>query len=163
MLQTLSPFEVSLRLFDFSPLEPLLAAYIYAPSAKGQTPFHPVSMYLLTLFRRERHLSRREVLRVLRHEEEWSWPRHYAGFQDVFSSESGLRYFEGCITPELQLEINALQLDVLYQAGMLPTKPDAEAPVSLSFDGMLHEARSRRRCVHARASCYQPAPRPCMA
>jgi hypothetical protein len=163
MLQTRSPFEVSLRLFDFSSLEPLLAAYIYAPSAKGQTPFHPVSMYLLSLFRRERHLSYREVLRVLRHEEEGRWLRHYAGFQDDFPSESGLRYFEGCITPELQLEINALQIDVLYQAGLLPTQPDAQEQVSLTFDGMLHEARSRMRCTSARASCYRPAPRPCPA
>jgi hypothetical protein len=163
MLQTRSPFEVSLRLFDFSSLEPLLAAYIYAPSAKGQTPFHPVSMYLLSLFRRERHLSYREVLRVLRHEEEGRWLRHYAGFQDDFPSESGLRYFEGCIAPELQQEINALQIDVLYQAGLLPTQPDAQEQVSLTFDGMLHEARSRMRCTSARASCYRPAPRPCPA
>lgn len=162
-LQTLSPFEVSLRLFDFSPLEPLLAAYVYAPSAKGQTPFHPVSMYLLSLFRRERNLSYPEALRVLRHEEEGAWLLHHLGFQDGFPSESGLRHFEGRITPELQQEINALQIDILYEAGLLPTKPEAEAPVSLSFDGMLHEARSRRRCVHARANCYQPAPRPCPA
>jgi len=163
MLQTLSSFEVSVRLFDFSPLEPLLATYIYVPSAKGQTPFHPLSMYLLSLFRRERNLSRRETLRVLRHAEEGSWLRHYTGFRDDFPSESGLRYFEGCITPELQQEINALQIDVLYQAGLLPTEPDAEAPVSLTFDGMLHEARSRKRCTSARARCYQPAPRPCPA
>jgi hypothetical protein len=163
MLQTRSPFEVSLRLFDFRPLEPLLAASIYAPSAKGQTPFHPVSMYLLSLFRRERNLSRREVLRVLRHEEEGRWLRHYTGFQDDFPSESGLRYFEGCITPELQQEINALQIDVLYQAGLLPTQPDAQEQVSLTFDGMLHEARAGMRCTSARASCYRPAPRPCPA
>jgi hypothetical protein len=163
MLQTLSPFEVGLRLFDFGPLEPLLAAHIYAPSAKGQTPFHPVGMYLLSLFRRERHLSYREVLRMLCHEEEGGWLRHYTGFQNDFPSESGLRYFEGRITPELQQEINALQIEALYRAGLLPTQPDAEAPVSLSFDGMLHEARSRRRCIHTRASCYEPAPRPCPA
>jgi hypothetical protein len=163
MLQALSPFEVELRLFNFGPLEPLLAAYIYAPSAKGQTPFHPVSMYLLSLFRRERNLSRREALRVLRHEEEGRWLRHYTGFQDDFPSESGLRYFEGCITPELQQEINALQIETLYQAGLLPTKPDAPEQVTLAFDGMLHEARSRVRCTSVRASCSQPAPRPCPA
>jgi len=162
-LKDLSPFEINLRLFDYSNLEPLLAAHIYRPSAKGQTPFHPLSMYLLNLYRRERNLSYRETLRILRHPDEGRSLRHHLRFKDVFPSESGLRYFDSCITPELQREINALQIEALYQAGLLPTKPDAEASVSLSFDGMLHKARSRLRCAHARADCYQPVPRPCPA
>ena len=48
----LSPFEIAVRLFDYSHLEPLLAAHIYVASAKGQVPFHPASMYLLSLYRR---------------------------------------------------------------------------------------------------------------
>ena len=173
-LNTLSSFEMGLQLFDFGHLEPLLAAHIYCPSAKGQTPFHPVSMYVLSLFRRERKLSRREALRVLRHEDEGRWLRRYLRFEEGFPSESGLRYFEGCITPELQQEINALQVEALYQAGLLPnrgaqgrpTKGDDEEEedkATLTFDGMLHEARSRMRCAHARASCYQPSPRGCPA
>jgi hypothetical protein len=46
-LESFSSFDVATRLFDYAHLEPLLAAHIYVPSAKGQTPFHPVSMYLL--------------------------------------------------------------------------------------------------------------------
>ena len=69
-LAGLSSFEIALRLFDYSNLESLLAAHLYRPSAKGQTPFHPVSMFLLTLFRRARDLSRPEILRVLRHKDE---------------------------------------------------------------------------------------------
>jgi hypothetical protein len=162
-LETFSSFEMSIRLFDYSSLEPLLAAHIYVPSAKGQTPFHPVSMYLLSLYRRERNLSRHEVLRVLRHPEDGQVLRQSAGFQDVFPSESGLRYSEGQITPELQQEINGLQIDVLYQAGLLPTKPEAKEKATLSFDGMLHQARSRMRCSSVKAGCYEPAPRPCPA
>jgi hypothetical protein len=164
-LDTLSSFEMSLQLFDFTHLEPLLAAHIYRPSAKGQTPFHPVSMYLLSLFRRERNLSRPETLRVLRHEEEGRWLRRYLGFEKDFPSESGLRYFESCITPELQREIHALQTEALYQAGLLPVEEggDEAEKAILSFDGMLHEARSRMRCAHARDGCYQPAPRACPA
>jgi hypothetical protein len=64
MLETCSPFEIVIRLFDYSHLEQLLAAHIYVPSAKGQVPFHPVSMYLLSIYRRERHLSRHEALRI---------------------------------------------------------------------------------------------------
>ena len=162
-LRTFSPFEIAVRLFDYSHLEPLLAAHIYVASAKGQTPFHPVSMYLLSLYRRERHLPRREVLRILQHPQDGLTLRRCTGFADDFPSESGLRYFEGKVTPELQQEINALQLDALYQAGLLPSKPGGEQKASLSFDGMLHEARSRMRCSSVQASCYEAAPRPCPA
>lgn len=162
-LELFSPFEIAVRLFDYSYLEPLLATHIYRPSAKGQTPFHPLSMYLLSLYRRERHLSYGEAVRVLRHPDDGRALRWCTGFEDDFPSKSGLRYFEGCVTPELQQEINALQLEVLYQAGLLPVKPGGEEEVTLSFDGMLHEARSRMRCSSVRGSCYEPAPRSCPA
>jgi hypothetical protein len=162
-VDTFSPFEIAVRLFDYSPLGALLAAHIYVASAKGQVPFHPVSMYLLSLYRRERNLSRRETLRILRHPKEGQVLRRGTGFEGDFPSESGLRYFEGQLTPELQQEINALQLDALYQAGLLPVKPDVEDAATLSFDGMLHEARSHMRCSSVKASCYDPAPHPCPA
>jgi len=162
-IKTFSPFEIAVRLFDYSHLEPLLAAHIYVASAKGQVPFHPVSMCLLSIYRRERNLSRHEVLRILKHLDDGLALRRCTGFEDNFPSESGLRYFERQFTPELQQEINALQLDVLYQAGLLPVKPDEEKKATLSFDGMLHEARSHMRCSSVKASCYEPAPRPCLA
>ena len=161
-LETLSPFDVALRLIDYSNLEPLLAAHIYLPSAKGQTPFHPVSMYLLRVCRRERNLSRHETLRILQ-SEDGQQLRRCLGFEKEFPSESGFRYFESQISPELQLEIDALLFDLLYQAGFLPTQPHQKKKVSLTFDGMLHEARSRMRCTQVAESCYQPAPRPCPA
>jgi hypothetical protein len=170
-IEIFSPFEISVRLFDYSSLEPLLAARIYVASAKGQVPFHPVSMYLLSLYRRERNLSRHEVLRILRHPEEGRVLRRCAGFGELeqagddFPGESGLRYFEKQLTPELQQEINALQVDTLYRAGLLPTNPEAaeNAKVTLSFDGMLHQARSRLRCSSVKDGCYEAAPRPCPA
>lgn len=165
MLGTFSSFEIGVRLFDYSPLEPLLAAHIYKPSAKGQTPFHPVSMYLLSLYRREQNVSRREVLRRLRHPEDGQVLRRCTGFEDDYPSKSGLRYFESRLTPQLQREINALQLEALQQAGLLPIKPESEekTKATISFDGMLHEARSHIRCSSVQASCYEPASRPCPA
>jgi hypothetical protein len=164
-LETFSAFEIAVRLFDYSHLELLLAAHIYTPSAKGQVPFHPVSMYLLSLYRRERNLSRHETLRLLRHPRDGQTLRRCTGFEDTFPSESGLRYFEKQLTPELQQEINALQIDVLYQVGLLPVKPegDEKTKASLSFDGMLHEARSHMRCSSVKAGCYEPIPRTCPA
>jgi hypothetical protein len=161
-LETFSSFDVALRLFDYAPLEPFLAAHIYVPSAKGQVPFHPVSMYLLHLYRRERNLSRMETLRILK-SEDGDKLRQRLGFKEDFPSESGFRYFEGQITPQLQWQINALQIDMLYQAGLLPTQPDETQKVTLSFDGMLHHARSRMRCAHVRQGCYKRAPRSCPA
>jgi len=142
-----SPFTIATYLFDFSNLEPLLAAHLYRGSAKGQVPFHPVSMYLLILYRRQENLSRPEVLRRLRDPEEGRLLRQLTGFEKAFPSESGLRYVESRISPQLQQEINALQIDTLFQAGLLPTRPQAQKAVTLSFDGMLHQARSRMRCA----------------
>jgi hypothetical protein len=161
-LETFSPFEVALRLFDYGNLEPLLAIHIYRPSARGQVPFHPVSMYLLRAYRRARDLSRAEAIRILKSKEGGELRRRL-GFKDQFPSESGLRYFEKQITPELQWEINALQMEMLYQAGLLPTRPDNKQKVTLSFDGMLHLAYSRMRCAYVRETCYKDAPRPCPA
>ena len=39
LLHTFSSFETAIRLFAYTHLEPLLAAHIYAPSAKGRTPY----------------------------------------------------------------------------------------------------------------------------
>ena len=161
-LETLSAFEVALRLIDYAPLESLLATHIYTPSAQGQVPFHPVSMYLLRVYRRERNLSRPEAVRVLKGKGGDDLRRRL-GFKDQFPTESGLRYFEKQITPQLQWEIDALQVEMLYQAGLLPTRPDHKQEVTLSFDGMLHQAYSRMRCAHVRDKCYQDAPRPCPA
>lgn len=52
ILDTGSAWEIGCYVIDFRGLEPLLAACVYAPSAKGQTPFHPVGMYLLSVYRR---------------------------------------------------------------------------------------------------------------
>jgi hypothetical protein len=154
-IETFSPFEIGVRLFDYSALEPLLAARIYVASAKGQVPFPPVSMHLLSLYRRQRNLSRHVVLRILRHPADGQILRRCTGFENDFPGESGLRYSEGQLGPELQLEINALQLDALYQAGLLPAKPkvDDNTKMTLSFDGMLHQARSRMRCSSVKAGC----------
>jgi hypothetical protein len=164
-LHAFSPFEIGVRLFDYGSLEPFLAQHIYKDSAKGQVPFHPVSMYLLSLYRRSRNLSRHEVLRILGHQEDGRTLRRCTGFENDFPAESGLRYFEGQLTPDVQMEINALQVDALYQAGLLLTKTEADkdTKVALSFDGMLHEARSRLRCSSVKEGCYEPAPRSCPA
>ncbi len=56
-LSTLSPFEVALRLIDFSPLRDFLAQAAYRGSARGHPPFDPVSLFLALLLRREEGLG----------------------------------------------------------------------------------------------------------
>jgi hypothetical protein len=124
-----SAFRLSLCLWDWSSLRPWLAQ-IYRPSAKGQVPYDPVSFYLLSLYRRSARLSRTEVLRHLHEPKEGRQLRRQLGFSGVLPSESGLRHFESQLTPELQREINALQLDALYRAGLLPTQPEAPRPTT---------------------------------
>lgn len=157
--ETGSAFTLTCHLIDFGPLEPLLAHSVYRPSAKGQTPFHPVSMFLLALFRRLEGLSRIEALKQVRNPERATL-RGLLGFaSEEIPTESGLRDFEARLAPALMQEIQALQIDMLQQAGLLP-------PVErhwLSFDGMLHQARCRMRCAHVQDVCLEPAPRPCRA
>jgi hypothetical protein len=47
---TLSDFELALALIDLGPLERELATQ-YVPSANGQVPFHPVSLFLAVCLR----------------------------------------------------------------------------------------------------------------
>ena len=163
ILDTGSAWEICCYLIDYRGLEPLLAAHVYAPSAKGQTPFHPVSMYLLSLYRHAHQLSRPAVLRRLQHPQDGQTLRACTGFRKTFPGESGLRDFEKRLTPQLQQEINAGLIDLLYHAGLLPVQPQVATAVPLSFDGMLHDARARMRCSSVRAACYQAAPRTCPA
>jgi hypothetical protein len=67
-LKAFSPFEIAVRLFDYSSLEPLLAAHIYVASAKGQVPFDPVSWSPAHPTRNERENKGNTLLR-------WHAPR----------------------------------------------------------------------------------------
>src|SRR5262249_36611270 len=69
---TLSDFELTLLLLDFSALEALLAAP-YRQSRKGQVPFHPVSLFLAVCLRRELALSWAATARLLASEHGARW------------------------------------------------------------------------------------------
>jgi len=167
-LAHLTPFEVALRLIDFSSLRDFLAQRCYRPSAKGQVPFDPVSLFLCLCLRRELGKSWRQLAKLLagRHGLEW---RRLFGFQDgVTPSASGLRSFLQAVGPQMFEEINSLFMETLHQANLLPqhsTFPGdlPDRGVTLSHDLMLHQARSNMRCAYVTDTCYQAAPRPCPA
>jgi hypothetical protein len=167
-LANLTLFEVALRLFDFSSLREYLAQLCYVPSAKGQVPFDPVSLFLCLCLRRELGRGWGKLAKLLTGEHGSGWRRRF-GFQEgITPSASGLRFFFEAIGPETFEEINSLLIEALHQAGLFaqcstfPSDPP-DRGVTLSHDLMLHEARSNMKCAYVTASCYQPAPRPCPA
>jgi len=166
-LAVLEPFEIGLHLIDFSPLRNYLAQS-YVASARGQTPFDPVSLLLCVCLRRELGLGWRRLARLLAGQHGAGW-RRLCGFQDGCTpAASGLRYFYHSIGPERCEDLCCQVADLLHQAGLLPnhsTYPGdpADRGVSICHDLMLHEAHSNMDCADVSATCYQPAPRPCPA
>jgi hypothetical protein len=160
----LSDFELALALIDFSPLERLLAA-MYRPSAKGQVPFHPVSLLLAVCLRRELGLGWRALARLLAGPHGAGW-RRSLGFADGQTpSASGLRYFFQAVGADVITALCPRFVALLRAHGLCPehsTFPDdpPERGITVSQDGMLHSARSRPSCQLATDACYQPLPEP---
>jgi hypothetical protein len=165
---TLSPFEASLRLVDFSPLRDYLAQDYFAPSARGQTPFDPVSLLLGYLLRRFLDCGWNRLAKLLAGEHGAGWRRLFGFHDGVTPSESGLRYFRDTVGETTLEELVCLFIDLLHAQGLVPelsTFPGdpPDRGVSISHDLMLHDARSPMRCADVTDTCYQPAPRPCPA
>lgn len=166
-LAALEPFEITLHLIDFSPVRDYLAQG-YRPSARGQTPFDPVSLLLCVCLRHELGLGWRRLARLLagRHGAGW---RRLLGFQaGCTPSASGLRYFYHTVGPARCEDLCSQVADLLHQASLLPahsTYPGdpADRGVTISHDIMLHEAHSNLDCAAVTGTCYQSAPRPCPA
>jgi len=167
-LASFTLFEIALCLIDFSPLRDYLAQSYYVPSAKGQVPFDPVSLFLCVCLRREQACGWRTLAKLLAGEHGAGW-RCLFGFREGDTpSASGLRYFFHTVGPQVFEEVCPLFTDLLHQATLLPERSTfpgdpPERGVSISHDIMLHQARSRMRCGQVTDTCYQPAPRPCPA
>lgn len=157
----LCPFDLALRLIDFAGLEATFAAVVYAPSAKGHTPFHPVSLFLLLAWRLLNGWGRSEVLRRLIDPRNDDYRRRFGFAPRVYPTEGGLRHFETRLGAR---SANALiaQTVGLAQAGGCICREAIEHAI-LGVDGMLHDAASHPRCRCVDAACYRPAPRACAA
>jgi len=182
-----SDFDLLLRLIDFSPLRDVLAQRLGWSSAKGQTPFDPVSIFLLIGWRIVNDWSRTQLLKNLRD------PRYadYAllfGFEDgIFPTEGGLRYWLTALgrhsqngdTVTVSLDEDRLaeiaveylndlieqSVTLLVDAGFIT--PEAWEAALICPDGMIHDAASRLNCGCVTDTCYRPTsledPRPCPA
>jgi hypothetical protein len=176
-------FELLLRLVDFSGLRDVLAERLGWFSAKGQIPFDPLSLFLLTMWQISNSWSRAETLRNLKKERYADYARLFGFRKGVYPTEGGLRYFltelgkkstasgecqsvqqgEQVITVAVQ-QLNQLlsqSVVLLRESGVLSEVAWQQA--LLCPDGQIHEAASRMRCQNVTESCYHSAPRPCPA
>jgi hypothetical protein len=160
----LSDFELALALIDFSPLE-RRRARMYRPSARGQVPFHPVSLRLAVGLRRELDLGWRALARLLAGPHGAGW-RRTLGFTDGQTpSASGLRYFWASVGADVIADLCPRFIALLRAHGLCPERSTfpgdpPEQGVTVSQDGMLHPARSRPSCLLVTDACYQPLPVP---
>lgn len=181
----LSPFDLILRLVDFTPLRPVLAQLLGWTSARGRVPFDPISIFLLNGWKITNHWPRAETLRNLCNPTNAEYARRFGFENGVFPTEGGLRHWltalgqnstngETILVDEEQhIEIAIERLNqLLAQSVSLLVEnsflsPEAWEKALICPDGMIHDAASRMRCASVRETCYQPAspdtPRPCPA
>jgi hypothetical protein len=181
--QNWDDFELLLRLVDFSPLRDVLAEQLGWTSAKGQVPFDPLSLCLLTFWQISTGWSRAETLRNLRKDRYVDYAHRFGFYPGIYPSEGGLRHFlttlgkhstaPGQVIPVQQgkqiIQVGVQKLNQLVaQSVALIRNSDVLSEETwqkglICPDGQIHEAASRMRCQNVNASCYQPAPRGCPA
>lgn len=161
-LATLSDFEIAVGLIDFSPLERVLAP-MYVASAKGQIPFHPVSLFLAVCLRRELTLGWRTLARLLAGPHGTGWRTLFGFTPDQTPSASGLRYFFQAVGAAVFDDLCPRFVTLLRQHGLFPERSTypgdpPDRGITVSQDGMLHPARHHPSCDLATDACYQPGP-----
>lgn len=155
---TLSLFDLALRLIDFSPLEAPLARIIYAPSARGHVPFHPVSMFLLHSWRILNKWHRTQALSNLAAARYDDYRQRFGFAEKVYPTEGGLRYFEIMLGSVGGNDLIAQTVELARAIGLVSQQAIQHG--ILGVDGMIHDAASRMRCNSVDDACYQPAPSP---
>jgi hypothetical protein len=165
--RTVDPFQLALHLLDFSPWRRLLLHCTTQASARGEPPFDPLSLLLACLWKVASGLPWSKIAVHLADEANYARWRQLCGFRRGDTpSAATLRAFREKLPNGLLNYLQKLFLARLDQAGLLPA-PEETHGYLLVGDGQRHRARSRHRCHHAIASCYQPTtptqPRPCPA
>lgn len=180
----LSEFDLVLRFIDFDGLRPVLATLLGWTSARGYTPFDPLSIFLLLGWQLTNHWTRAQTLRNLTEARYADYAQRF-GFQNgVWPTEGGLRHYltalgdhsDGdtlIVDKEQQTQVTLQRLNALiaqsvvliHDAGLL--SQDAWQHALICPDGMIHQAASRMTCTAVTDTCFQPTildhPRACPA
>ena len=180
----LSEFDLLLCCIDFDGLRPVLAELLGWTSARGYTPFDPVSIFLLLGWQLTNRWTRAQTLRNLAEARYADYARRF-GFQNGgFPTEGGLRHYltalgshsDGnplVVDEEQQIQITLQRLNALIaqsvtlirDAGVL--SQNAWQHALICPDGMIHLAASRLNCTSVTDTCYRPTapdqPRACPA
>jgi hypothetical protein len=91
--ENLSDFDLVLRLIDFSGLRPVLALRLGWTSARGWTPFDPVSIFLLLGWQITSGWNRAETLRNLAQKRNADYAERFGFAAGIYPTEGGLRHF----------------------------------------------------------------------
>lgn len=186
--ETLSDFDLVLRLVDFSPLRPVLAWLLGWTSVRGKVPFDPLSVFLLISWQVVHGWSRAQTLRNIRDPRYADYATSFGFLNHDYPTEGGMRYFLTTIghnsaahgdtitvqvDNERAVEIAVQYLNLIVAGAMQLIReahllsPQAWQQAQVCPDGMIHDAASRMRCTSVQDSCYRPlstpAPRPCPA
>jgi len=165
--RSVDQFKLALSLLDFSPWRRLLFHCTTQSSARGEPPFDPLSLLLACQWKVATGLPWSTIASHLADEANYAHWRQLFGFRRGDTpNEVTLRAFREKLPNGLLNYLQKLFLARLDQAGLLP-EPEESHGYLLVGDGQRHRARSRHRCHHAIATCYQPTsaslPRPCPA
>jgi len=173
---TLSDFDLCLRLIDFSGLRPVLAQRLGWTSARGWIPFDPISVFLVQGWQITTGWTRTQTLTHLRHPRYADYARRFGFENNDFPTEGGLRYALTTLgahsdTPGQTVSVPlddgrsvdmavhhlndliAQSLTLIQGASLL--SQEAWTAALVCPDGMLHDAASRLRCAFVQDSCYQ--------
>jgi hypothetical protein len=182
--ESLSDFDLLLRLIDFGGLRPVLAQRLGWVSARGYEPFDPLSFFLLNGWQLTNRWTRAATLKHVGEDRYADYAARFGFVDGVFPTEGGVRHFLTAlgqhsqatlitVDAEAQIEVgwqalNALivqSVELIHAAGLL--SPAAWSEALICPDGMLHAAASRLKCTAVTETCYPaptpPAPRPCPA
>jgi hypothetical protein len=164
----LDEFDLSLRLFDFSPWRPYLAQRF--KSQFGPPPFDPLSLGLAAFLAVYQGWDWERLVGELHSPERGRGYCHRLGFDPAdLPSPSTLRMALAGTQLEWLAACQTSLAQGLMAYGLIPTHTTfpgdpPERGVSLSTDCQLIEARSHMRCRHATPACCLPAARrPCPA
>ncbi len=156
----LDDFDVILRLFDFSAWRPLFAQRLR--SHLGPPPFDPLSLGLGILLAREKRWSWPQLIQELHSEERGQgYCRRFGIRRDDIPSEATFRDAAKALPEAVFRQCEQSLVWALMAYGLIPThstfpEEQPERGVSLAIDSQLQHARSRMRCHHQHANCFQP-------